>query len=289
MAEKKMTAAETRAAEAAAAETAAARKQTERKRLLGAGAVLAAIALFAGGYAIGNASDDDRVIGSDVALAPFDLDAREAVPFPGFDFDDRRGPGGDRGPFPGDRRGPHGGFGFHDECPFLDDYGFGEGFEFPEGIPFFDEDGRRGPGPFPFPEGGFGFSLECTSDGQCTFTLPDGFEFGEGFEFSVPDADEGPGNDDIPGLPGEPGFLGVAVTEAPDGVVVTELAPGSPAEQAGIVPGDLILQVDGAEIEVTDDLVDAIQDAGAGTTVAVTVGRGEGRITFQVTLSAPPA
>ena len=52
MADKKMTAAEKKAAAEAAVQIETDRKATERKRLIGAGAVLAAIALFVGGYAI---------------------------------------------------------------------------------------------------------------------------------------------------------------------------------------------------------------------------------------------
>ena len=284
MAEKKMTAAQKKAAEEAAAQAEAARKETERKRLMGAGAILAAVALFVGGYAVGNAQDDDRFVGSDVVISPFDFEpGEEGFPFPeDFEFDDRRGPRGDD-----DRRGPRGGGPFGDgfEFPHDFDFDFPEGFDF-EGLPFFDEDGRGGPGFFP--EGGFGFSLTCTPDGECTFELPEGFDFEDGFEFPPPGRDEAPGDDD--GFdPGAPGFLGVAVVDSDDGVLVTELAPGSPAVDAGIQPGDTILEVDGDEIDVVEDLVDAIQGAGAGATADITVGRGQGEITFEVTLSAPPA
>jgi len=62
------------------------------------------------------------------------------------------------------------------------------------------------------------------------------------------------------------GYLGisfVAMTEevahaaglpAGKGVVVKELAPGSPGARAGLQPGDIILAVDGADIEETIDL-----------------------------------
>jgi hypothetical protein len=67
MADKKMTAAEKKAATEAAALAEVDRKAAERKRLVGAGAALAAVALFVGGYAVGNATNDDgRLVGSAV-------------------------------------------------------------------------------------------------------------------------------------------------------------------------------------------------------------------------------
>ena len=62
MAEKKMTAAQKKAAAEAEAAAAAEKKQTERTRLMWAGAVLAAVALFAGGYAVGTSNDDDPLV-----------------------------------------------------------------------------------------------------------------------------------------------------------------------------------------------------------------------------------
>jgi regulator of sigma E protease len=44
----------------------------------------------------------------------------------------------------------------------------------------------------------------------------------------------------------------------PDQVQIIEVAPGSPAEQAGLMPGDLIIQVDETEIDGTDSIRTAI-------------------------------
>ncbi|MCK5747907.1 MAG: PDZ domain-containing protein, partial [Oricola sp.] len=46
-----------------------------------------------------------------------------------------------------------------------------------------------------------------------------------------------------------------------DGVVVTAVRPGSPAEDAGLQPGVVILQVDGQPIRSGDDLRGKIANA----------------------------
>ncbi len=46
-----------------------------------------------------------------------------------------------------------------------------------------------------------------------------------------------------------------------DGVVVTAVRPGSPAEEAGLQPGVVILQVDGEEVRNGDDLRNKIENA----------------------------
>ncbi|MEE9206669.1 MAG: PDZ domain-containing protein, partial [Acidimicrobiia bacterium] len=266
MAEKKMKTAEKKAAAEAAVETN--RKATERKRLIGAGAVLAAIALFVGGYAVGNSGDDDSLIGS------------EAV----FGEPEDRHPPSDRRPndrFPGPRG----------------DFDFPEGFEFPEG---FDFPGRRRGFDFDFelPErfdvpgnGGFGLGFDCfPSDSvrggfHCEFSFPE-FPFSGG-PFS---GDELPPDAPLPSdeVPAEPGFLGVAVVDGSDGVVVAELFPGSPAADGGIEVGDVVVSADGFTVDNLDDLIGAVSDAGAGTVIEVTVMRGGELLHFEVVLGVRP-
>ncbi len=51
------------------------------------------------------------------------------------------------------------------------------------------------------------------------------------------------------------GGIGVGIQEVEDGVLVTYVHPGSPAEQAGLVAGDVIVEVDGlstAALEIED-------------------------------------
>lgn len=262
MADKKMTAAEKKTAAEAAVQIETARKTTEGRRLIGAGAVLAAVALFVGGYAVGNSGDNESFIGAERV---FDEPTDRLPPF------DRR---------PGDRfPGPRG------------DHDFPEGFEFP---------GPRGgfdfelPERFDVPGGGFGLGFDCfPSDAvrggfHCEFSFPDVFEFPfPGGPFSgdelIPDAP--PPADEIPA---KPGFLGVAVEQGPDGVVVVELFPGSPAASGGIEVGDVIVAADGITVETIDDLIDTVSNAGAGTVIAVTVMRDGAVQDFEVVLGVRP-
>lgn len=98
------TAAEKAAEEQAAAEAAAAASRADRQRLMWAGAFLAAVALFAAGYVVGDAGDDDTIVGSDTAVA-----SQTDVPVPG--VPPAPMPGRDRGPnqsgVPGPGIGPH--------------------------------------------------------------------------------------------------------------------------------------------------------------------------------------
>ena len=91
---------------------------------------------------------------------------------------------------------------------------------------------------------------------------------------------------------GKPIQLGIGIVALPDhwarrigieGVVVQEVAPGTPAERAGleglrqgrrrIVLGDVIVAVDGARVASRDDLLDRFEAVGAGKNVTLTVER----------------
>jgi S1-C subfamily serine protease len=58
-----------------------------------------------------------------------------------------------------------------------------------------------------------------------------------------------------------------------EGVVVTDVAPDSPAHKAGLEHGDVIADVNGKAIHEPEDLRHAIDQAGVGKTVRVTVVR----------------
>jgi S1-C subfamily serine protease len=69
-------------------------------------------------------------------------------------------------------------------------------------------------------------------------------------------------------------WLGLFATDAADGVTVTGLAAGGPAERAGIAAGDLVLSLDGQEIEELSDLWRRLWAAGeAGVSVSLVVSR----------------
>jgi S1-C subfamily serine protease len=64
-------------------------------------------------------------------------------------------------------------------------------------------------------------------------------------------------------------------TSARHGVIVTEVLPNTPAEQAGLREGDVITKVDDQDISSPEDLREAIQNAGPGHEVQMDVMRGQ--------------
>ena len=59
------------------------------------------------------------------------------------------------------------------------------------------------------------------------------------------------------------------------GVEIVEVAPGSPAERAGLRPEDLVVELDGAPVESMYDIQRAMTEAAIGRAIAVRVLRGE--------------
>src|SRR6516162_9342634 len=72
--------------------------------------------------------------------------------------------------------------------------------------------------------------------------------------------------------------------EAPRGIKVVKPREGGPAASAGILPGDLILSIDGVEVENMQRFVAAIADRGAGAQVRLRVLRLGKEHTLSVTL-----
>lgn len=95
------------------------------------------------------------------------------------------------------------------------------------------------------------------------------------------------------------GFLGVqmaALNEAgkkqlgvAGGVLVTQVEPGGPAEQAGIKPGDVLLKVDDREISDGQALQRSVQSLQPGKKVMVTVQRDGKSKVIEVKLGERPA
>ena len=79
-------------------------------------------------------------------------------------------------------------------------------------------------------------------------------------------------------------YIGVVVIEMEDGSVkVARVQEGGPSDDA-LKIGDLITAVDGATIDGTSDLIDAIEDAGSGTTITLTITRDGASQTVDVTV-----
>ncbi len=93
----------------------------------------------------------------------------------------------------------------------------------------------------------------------------------------APQADAGgAGGDDDPklGLTVQPLPSGQARAGEDGGLLVRRVA--GPAARAGILPGDVVLRVNGAEVDSVDDVRQALQ--GSGDTVALLIRRGDARI-----------
>jgi S1-C subfamily serine protease len=76
--------------------------------------------------------------------------------------------------------------------------------------------------------------------------------------------------------------------EAERGLAVTSVSAGSGAEAAGVEVGDVIVAVDGNELETTGDLRNALDAKGPSDTVDVSVQRGNEQVTLTATLSTRP-
>jgi len=85
-------------------------------------------------------------------------------------------------------------------------------------------------------------------------------------------------------------YLGVSTSEAPprDGALVREVTPGGPADQGGLRPGDLIVELDGEAIRSPSDLGQTVLARKPGGTVDVVVQRDGDRQTVKVRLGDRP-
>jgi S1-C subfamily serine protease len=74
------------------------------------------------------------------------------------------------------------------------------------------------------------------------------------------------------------------------GALVTEVAAGSPAEEAGLKAGDVITAIDGKEVSNAGDLLQIINSYKIGQQVEITFWRGETKNSASLTLgeSQPP-
>lgn len=82
-------------------------------------------------------------------------------------------------------------------------------------------------------------------------------------------------------LPGRP-FIGVRGSEESDDAIVTEVVEGGPAQKAGIVPGDRIIQFGDREISTFEQLVLAVGVRRPGEKVKVIVQREDDKLEVEV-------
>ncbi len=93
------------------------------------------------------------------------------------------------------------------------------------------------------------------------------------------------------------GIVGLSITEeiaryyslpVDQGVLVTKVAEGSPAEDVGLADNDIILRMDGAPVYSIEDLSGEIHNRKIGDRVKITVHRRGREQAFEVTLSRMP-
>ena len=84
-------------------------------------------------------------------------------------------------------------------------------------------------------------------------------------------------------------YLGVGIATAQNGVQLTEVRSGTPAEKAGLQTGDVITRVDGQKVTNASELGQAIDAKRPGTKVSVTYLRNGSTHTVSVTLGVRPS
>ncbi|MDP9494963.1 MAG: trypsin-like peptidase domain-containing protein [Actinomycetota bacterium] len=90
----------------------------------------------------------------------------------------------------------------------------------------------------------------------------------------------------------ETAFLGVSlgiVESGQAGALIAEVTPGSAADEAGVEVGDLILSIDGVQVQGGPDLAAQVQTHRPGTTVEIVLMRDGEQHTVNVTLDQRPA
>lgn len=84
------------------------------------------------------------------------------------------------------------------------------------------------------------------------------------------------------------GYLGVTIEDREEGVQVTYVNPGSPADDAGLKENDLILAMDDKPVKDRVDLVDRIGSKKPGAKVTLKIKRGGEDMTITATLGKRP-
>jgi putative serine protease PepD len=88
-----------------------------------------------------------------------------------------------------------------------------------------------------------------------------------------------------------PGFLGVSLTERVDGglgALVAEITPGSPAAEAGLHVGDVVVAIDDQPINGSGGLVGVIRDHQPGDEVSIVAMRDGAETTVTAVLADVP-
>ena len=88
--------------------------------------------------------------------------------------------------------------------------------------------------------------------------------------------------------PVTPDLAGPFGLDTPQGILVAEVIDGSPAEEAGLKPGDIILELDGTDVSSTSAFRNTIASKKPGAKLALTVHRDGKTFTVKTTTADIP-
>ena len=89
-------------------------------------------------------------------------------------------------------------------------------------------------------------------------------------------------------IPYDRPFVGIAPQRNSDSCIVGAIVPDSPAEQAGIKTGDVVIRFDKHQINSAQELREKLAESAPGQTIELTVQRSENEIQLEVELSSVP-
>ncbi len=84
------------------------------------------------------------------------------------------------------------------------------------------------------------------------------------------------------------GYIGVNLSETPEGITVSTVQPDTPASAAGIQEGDIITKVNDTTVSTAEQLSAVLRALAPGTKVSITVSRGGTDKVIELTLAERP-
>ncbi len=81
------------------------------------------------------------------------------------------------------------------------------------------------------------------------------------------------------------GYLGVGMAQVERGVMLLYVAPGGPADQAGLKQGDVVLAFDGQEVKARSQLITLVQRTRIGRKVPIRIWRDGGEVTLEAMIA----
>jgi PDZ domain len=112
---------------------------------------------------------------------------------------------------------------------------------------------------------------------------------GAGTAYAVTSALTGSGAGNQPTASGYQPWLGIDLYNSPfGGPIVVGVVPGSPAQRAGVQPGDVVSKVDGQPVATTAQFASAIAGKHPGDQVALQLERGPATYVAYATLGTRP-